>query len=166
MHDGMLVPGAERPTIRFERVLACSPDEVWQALTDREALRAWFPCDVVVGEWVVGAPIRFVFAEHGFETTGIVLEVDEPHRLRFTWGEETLTMALAPVPGGTRLVFDDELAGDIAARNAAGWEVCLDRLAGAPVDGPTWQARFEAYVADFEERLGPQQGPPPGAGAG
>jgi hypothetical protein len=69
-------------------------------------------------------------------------------------------MALAPVPGGTRLVFDDELTGDIAARNAAGWEVCLDRLAGTPVDEPPCQARSAASVADFEGRLGLRQGPP------
>jgi hypothetical protein len=32
--------------------------------------------------------------------------------------------------GGTRLVLIDELPPRIAARNAAGWEVGLERLAG------------------------------------
>jgi hypothetical protein len=41
---------------------------VWQALTEREQLRSWFPSDVV----------------------------DEPRLLAFTWGDETLRFELSP----------------------------------------------------------------------
>ena len=58
------------------------------------------------------------------------LAVDEPKTLAFTWGEEILRLELSPEDGGTRMVPIDELPADIAARNAAGWDVCLDRLAG------------------------------------
>jgi hypothetical protein len=64
--------------------------------------------------------------------------------------------------GGTRLVLIDELPAGGAARNAAGWDICLDRLAGLPPDASAWQPRFEAYVAVFAPIIGPQEGPPHG----
>jgi uncharacterized protein YndB with AHSA1/START domain len=30
------------------------PEKVWRAITERELLKQWFPCDVV-GNWSVGA---------------------------------------------------------------------------------------------------------------
>jgi hypothetical protein len=60
---------------------------------------------------------------------------------------------------GLHLAFP--LAGS-AARNAAGWEVCLDRLAGLEPGADAWPPRFEAYSAAFTPALGPQEGPPPG----
>jgi uncharacterized protein YndB with AHSA1/START domain len=138
---------------------------VWRALTDREQLRAWFPCDVIVegGRWEVGAAISFPFPPDVIEMTleGEVLEVDEPRSLAYTWGDETLRFELSPEADGTRLVLIDELAPGSAARNAAGWEVCLDRLEGTEPGDP-WGPRFEAYTLAFEPALGPQEGPPPG----
>jgi uncharacterized protein YndB with AHSA1/START domain len=115
------------------------------------------------GEWEVGANISFPFPPEVIDMTlsGEVLEVEEPKRLVFTWGEETLTFELSPEGGGTRLVLIDELPASAAARNAAGWDACLDRLAG--LDPPAaWQPRFEAYAAAFEPLIGPQDGPPSG----
>ena len=51
-------------------------------------------------------------------------------------------------------------AGWAAARNAAGWDDCLDRLAGLPVRPAAWRRRFAAYAAAFEPVIGPQEGPP------
>ncbi|TMC49980.1 MAG: hypothetical protein E6J14_07215 [Chloroflexi bacterium] len=45
--------------MRFTRRLPHSPDKVWRAVTEAEHLEAWFPHQIV-GEWVVGAPLRFV----------------------------------------------------------------------------------------------------------
>jgi uncharacterized protein YndB with AHSA1/START domain len=89
--------------------------------------------------------------------TGEVLEVDEPNVLAFTWGDDALRFELSPEDDGTHLVLIDELPPEAAARNAAGWERCLDRLAGVepPQDG--WQPRFEHYAAAFDSALGPQQ---------
>jgi uncharacterized protein YndB with AHSA1/START domain len=162
----LVTDDAKRPAVRLERHLADPPPVVWQALTDREQLRSWFPCDVVVsgGRWEPGAAIEFPFPPEVIDMTltGQVLEVDEPKRLAFTWGEETLRFELTPEDGGTRLVLIDELPAGAAARNAAGWEDCLDRLAGrTPAEG-AWQQRFQAYAAAFEPALGPQEGPPAG----
>jgi uncharacterized protein YndB with AHSA1/START domain len=153
-----------RPAVRFERQLAQPPEVVWRALTDPEELRSWFPSDIVTEEWKVGAALTFPFREHdapGF--TGTVLELDAPRLLVYTWGDDTLRFELTPnSSGGTILVLTDELAAGIAARNAAGWEVCLERLAGHAPGDNAWKPLFDHYVAAFEPALGPQQGPPPG----
>lgn len=166
MTNATLLTTGERPAVRLERLLPDPPSVVWQALTDRDQLRAWFPCDVVVegGHWEVGAAITFPFPPEVIEMTltGEVLAVDEPNALAFSWGEEILRFELAPEDGGTRLVLVDELPAGSAARNAAGWEVCLDRLAGLDPSPNAWRPRFEAYSAAFEPTLGPQEGPPAG----
>jgi uncharacterized protein YndB with AHSA1/START domain len=166
MSEATLVEEGGRPAVRLERRLPDPPATVWRAITDREELRSWSPCDVVVagGEWVVGASITFEFPRDVIDLTlaGEVLAVDVPHQLVYTWGEETLRFELSDDDDGTRLVLVDELAPGAAARNAAGWEDCLDRLAGVEPGPGAWKLRFDAYAATFEAALGPQLGPPAG----
>lgn len=164
--NATLVNDRPQPAVRLERDLPDPPEVVWGALTKREQLRAWFPCDVIVagGEWQVGAEISFPFPPEVIEMTlsGEVLAVDEPRELAFTWGEETLRFELNPRGGGTRLVLIDELPAGSAARNAAGWEDCLDKLAGLEPASDSWKRRFARHSAAFEPTLGPQEGPPEG----
>ena len=161
MTNATLLTDGARPAVRLERDLPDAPPVVWGALTDRTELQAWFPCDVIVagGTWQVGASITFRFGEHDMTLTGEVLEVDEPRVLAFTWGDDTLRFELLPRAGGTRLVLVDELPPGAAARNAAGWEVCLDRLAGLDTEA-SWQPRFDRYAAEFAPVIGEQEGPP------
>jgi uncharacterized protein YndB with AHSA1/START domain len=164
MNSATLVSEGDRPTVCLERQLPDPPAIVWQALTDREQLRAWFPCDVLVsgGHWEVGATLTFQFPPEvtDITLTGEVLAVDEPSYLAFTWGEEILRFELHAAGKGTRLVLFDELPAGIAARNAAGWEDCLDRLAGQQPAAGAWRVRFEGYARAFAPTLGPQEGPP------
>jgi uncharacterized protein YndB with AHSA1/START domain len=164
MSKATILADGVRPAVRLERYLPDPPATVWRAITDREQLRSWFPCDVLVGRWKVGAAITFVFPPEVIDLalTGEVLAVSEPSALAFSWGDEILRFELAEADGGTRLVLVDELPAGIAARNAAGWEVCLDRLAGLNPAAETWRPRFEAYAIAFEPALGPQEGPPAG----
>ncbi|MFC9438920.1 SRPBCC domain-containing protein [Nocardia sp. NPDC057030] len=162
MSQAELRTDGARPAVRLERRLADPPAVVWQAITEREQLRAWFPCDVEVagGVWEVGAAITFDFGTEmsGMTLTGEVFAVDEPKLLAFSWGEERLRFELAPHGSGTLLVLTDELPGEAAARNAAGWDVCLDRLAG--LEPGDWKSHFDTYAATFEPLIGPQAGPP------
>jgi uncharacterized protein YndB with AHSA1/START domain len=166
MTEGILVTDGTRPCVRLERRLVDPPSVVWQALTDREQLRSWFPCDVVVtgGRWEVGATITFTFPPEVIEMvlTGEVLLVDEPRVLAFSWGEEVLRFELSAEGDGTLLVLFDELESGAAARNAAGWDECLDRLEGRVPPEGGWRQGFDRYVKAFEPVLGPQQGPPDG----
>jgi uncharacterized protein YndB with AHSA1/START domain len=117
------------------------------------------------GSWVAGASITFPFPPEVIDLTltGTVLAVDEPRLLRYSWGpDEILRFELHPEGDGTRLVLVDEVQAGWAARNAAGWDDCLDRLTGQAADPQAWPRRFAAYAAAFEPVIGPQEGPPGG----
>lgn len=163
MNEATLLRAGERPVLRFERHLAKPVDVAWRAVTDPDEMRSWFPTRVVIEEWKVGASLTHVFEEHDIDPLpGTVLEWDPPRRVRFTWGTDTIGFELSPAPGGgTTFVLTEELGASIAARNAAGWEVCLDRLEHGAAAEP-WAPRFARYSAAFEPVLGPQEGPPAG----
>jgi uncharacterized protein YndB with AHSA1/START domain len=161
MQDATLATGSGRPVIRLERRLSRSPSEVWRALTEREELNAWFPCDVLTETWKVGASLRFVFrGGEWHDLEGTVLECDEPRTLSFTWGDETLRFELTADDGGTQMVFTNELDAPSAARNSAGWIICLEHLEGRATEEDLWKDLFDRHVAAFVPALGPQEGPP------
>ncbi len=167
MTEPVLKTEGDRPSIRLERRLTDPPAVVWRALTEPEKLDTWFPCQILVdgGTWRVGAVLSFPFPPEVIEMTltGEVLELDAPRLLVYTWGPETLRFELLDDDGGTRLLLTDVLDPASAARNAAGWEDCLDLLAGTVPDEPAWQARFERYATRFEPIIGAQAGPPEGS---
>jgi uncharacterized protein YndB with AHSA1/START domain len=159
-----------RPTVRFERRLAHPVDAVWRAVTEPTELAHWFPARVSV-EHRVGGPIAFVF-EHGEAppSEGEVLEFEPPHRFAFTWGGSVLRFVLEPDAGGCRLTFTHALTErESAARDAAGWHVCLDRmeerLAGASPAAPDGDATEEwrAHYEEYQRRGVPAGAPVPGA---
>jgi uncharacterized protein YndB with AHSA1/START domain len=165
MTDATLDTSGRKPAVRLERYLPDPPPVVWQAITDRAQLKEWFPCDVIVdgGRWEVGASITFPFPSEVIEMTltGTVLAVEEPALLSYTWGaDEVLQFELHPEGDGTRLVLTDQLQASWAARNAAGWDECLDRLAGLAVQPDGWRHRFDGYRAAFEPAIGAHEGPP------
>lgn len=170
--DATLTKDGESYTLTLERRLTHPPQKVWRVLTERELLPRWFPCDVE-GGWAVGAQLRFTFL-HGEgeglpeeDLKGEVLAVDEPRLLEFRWGAHRMKYELAPDGDGCRFrlseSFEDPSWG---ARNAAGWEMCLDNLALA-VEGAgavefaadVWQTKFRRYLEMFEPAFGPQQDP-------
>jgi uncharacterized protein YndB with AHSA1/START domain len=119
MNDGTLITGAARPAVRLERHPPDAPCVVWRALTNRDEPRQWFPCDVEVGgdRWDVGAQITFDFPPDVIDMTlvGVVLAVDEPHALAFSWGDDILRFELYPEGDGSPLVLIDELSPRTAA---------------------------------------------------
>jgi uncharacterized protein YndB with AHSA1/START domain len=162
MTDAILQRTGERPVLRFERHLARPVEDVWHAVTDPEAMRSWFPTRIIIDEWRVGAPLSHVFEDNDIAPLpGAVLEWEPQHRVAFTWGTDTITFELRADGDGTNFVLTEELGANIAARNAAGWEICLQRLEfGTSSDA--WKSRFDHYVSVFQPVLGPQAGPPDG----
>jgi uncharacterized protein YndB with AHSA1/START domain len=153
--------------VSLERHLETTSAELWSDLTDRDRLRSWFPCDVIVegGAWRVEATISFPFPSDVIDMTlrGEVLQCEDEKRLSYTWGEDVLTFELHHHDAtSTTLVLRNELDAPSAARNAAGWDDCLDRLAGLPATPGAWTTHFDEYRQRFEGILGPQEGPPPG----
>ncbi|MEU8590112.1 SRPBCC family protein [Streptomyces sp. NPDC048664] len=147
-----------RPAVRFDRVYDQPLGRVWRLVTDPDALARWFPSRAEF-ELRPGGAARFSGDPHMPESTGTVLAVDEPRHLSFAWGGDELRFDLEePGRARTRLTLTDVLAqGNAAARNAAGWEVCLAALdavvrgedSPGPHDGPgtTWKEFYAAYVA-------------------
>ena len=171
--DASFTKTGKRYTLMFERNLAHSPEKVWRVLTERELLKQWFPCDVE-GEWKVGAELRFTFL-HGEgdglsddELRGEVFAVDPPSHLEFRWGDHFYLCNLTVKGDGCRFVFSDSFEdASQGARNAVGWEMCLDNLdlllegaALAKFALDVWKEKFERYANKFESKAGPQQGLP------
>jgi len=128
------------------------------AATGSIEMRSWFPTRIEIDEWKVGASLVHHFDDDDIgPLPGTVLEWDPPRRVSFTWSVDTISFELSPAPdGGTTFVLTEELSPNHAARNAAGWESCLDRL--QRVDGESWKVRFDPCVGSFEPVLGHQDG--------
>jgi uncharacterized protein YndB with AHSA1/START domain len=153
--------------LRFTRRLPRPPEKVWRALTQPDHLRAWFPT-TIEGERAAGAPLRFSFPSGQAEPfAGEMLVYDPPSVLEFRWGPDTLRFELRPDGGGSTLTLLDTLEErGKAARDGAGWHVCLDALdehladeERVPDTGGRWQPLHEAYI----EQFGPEAatiGPP------
>ncbi|SFY48514.1 SRPBCC family protein [Streptomyces sp. F-1] len=145
-----------RPAVRFSRAYDHPAERVWHFVTDPGELARWFPCRAEP-ELRPGGTVRF--GDDPGLPPGRVLAVDPPRRLSFSWGGDELRFALDPAgTDRTRLTFTDVLdTPEAAARNGAGWEVCLaalDALArgehpAGPPAGPTplWRAYYEGYLA-------------------
>jgi uncharacterized protein YndB with AHSA1/START domain len=161
--EATLFKSGSRPVLRFERHLPKPVETVWRAVTDPTEMRTWFPTRIEIDEWRVGASLTHYFDEHDIEPLpGTVLGWDPPRRVSFTWANDTISFELTPAPdGGTTFVLTEELSASHAARNAAGWEGCLDRLQHG-VENGSWEPRFQRYMAAFEPILGHQDGPPDG----
>lgn len=163
MSEATLLKVGARPVLRFERHLPRPVPDVWKAVTDPTEMRSWFPTRIEMGEWRVGAELTHHFDGHDIAPLGgRVLEWDPPRRVSFTWGEDTISFELSEAPGGgTVFVLTEELSARGAARNAAGWDSCLDRLELGAEKEP-WEPRFQRYAAAFVPLLGEQDGPPDG----
>ena len=152
-----------RPALQFERRLSHPVEVVWRAITESDELEHWFPSKVKVDDLRDGAEMMFTFEEMPLEgvpttLTGRVTEFDPPRRFAFFWGEDHLRFELEPVPGSEdacvlrlTVLLDSH---EKAARDGAGWHVCLDRLErllagddGAAATGASedWRTLYDEY---------------------
>ena len=160
-----------RPAVRFERRYPHPVDRVWRAVTEPAQLAHWFPTTVEV-DLREGGAMAFTFPDGEMEPMeGSVTALDPPRRFAFLWGEEELRLELEPDGGGCRLRFTHLLSSrDTAARNAAGWHVCLDRLvallSGAAGEAPGSEATGEwtALYEEYQRRGVPAGAPVPSEG--
>jgi uncharacterized protein YndB with AHSA1/START domain len=167
---GDLVRDGDQWTVTFTRRLAHSIDKVWRAVTEPEHLAAWFP-DTVEGTMTPGGKLRFAIEGHGEADgsfDGEVLAVEAPTLLALRWGTDELRIELTPDGDGTILTFSDTFdeVGK-AARDAAGWHECLDRLVahleGVPAVDP--QAAYAGIHRRYTDTYPPEAttvGPPEG----
>jgi uncharacterized protein YndB with AHSA1/START domain len=164
----------DQPTLNFERRLSHPVDRVWRAITEPDELAQWFPTQVEA-DLELGGRMTFTFEDYtlpdGSKTMpGEITELDPPRVLAFQWGEDHLRFELEPVDGDRACVLRFTVVLgmlDKAARDGAGWHVCLDRLERfvSGEDGPAvtgvngdWRALYEEY----QRRGAPAGAPIPG----
>jgi uncharacterized protein YndB with AHSA1/START domain len=158
MELGTFVSFEGRPAVRFVRIYSQARDRVWAALTEPDQLAHWFPSHVEI-DLRPGGVVRFSGDPHTEDLEGVVLVCEPPRALAFTWGPSELHFELADLgDAGCRFSLIDVLgSADEAARNGAGWAVCLHELerslSGTPGDGPhssgalDWRPLYDAHRA-------------------
>ena len=140
--DETLARSDDVSILRFRRRLTHPPSTVWTALTEDRHLAGWFPT-TVEGERVAGAPLHFSFREsEGAPFDGEMTCYDPPAVLELRWGDDLLRFELEPERDGEGCVLTLTVTfaeHGKAARDAAGWHVCLERLAhGCDGTEPPW----------------------------
>ena len=136
------VTRGDAPWVRLERLVPAPPADVYAAWTDPTLLGQWMSpfghAEVALDLRVGGAlHVVMVDAEARIEHSGEFLELDPPHRLRFTWVSpytgsvpSIVTVVLEQDGDQTRLVLvHEQLPADVVASHERGWGVMVDRLA-------------------------------------
>lgn len=162
----LLELGNGRAVVRYRRRLLHPRDAVWRALTEEEHLATWFPT-TADGERAEGAALTFRFVGVDIPPmTGTIRVFEPPAALELSWGDDVLRFELEPAGGAETvltLVVTMAEPGK-AARDGAGWHVCLDDLeadlAGRDAEpADRWREVNSVYIA----RFGPEAstvGPP------
>ncbi len=155
---GTFVDYDGRPAVRFQRSYPYSQQRLWRAITDPDELRHWFPSRVELEPRADGR-VAFSGDPNLPPTSGSVLVYEPPRQLAYTWGNDELHFELEPETGeACRLTLINVLEErQAAARNAAGWELCLAELStylsGGDGAGPhatdpaRWWRMYDAHVA-------------------
>jgi len=127
-----------------ETEISASPQQVWDAMTDPEAISRFMFGSKVETDWEEGSPITWSGEYDGrpFQDKGEILEVVENQRLRMTHfsplsGEDdvpenhhTLDYRLEDRGGSTRLTLDQDGndSAEQAEQFAGNWQMMLDQL--------------------------------------
>jgi uncharacterized protein YndB with AHSA1/START domain len=136
----------QQQELRLTRRYPASPEKVWRAWTEPQALSRWFgpgePGSVTLAELDLreGGRYRIRFGTpdgEQHEVSGVYQAVEPLRRLVFTWAWQStpervsqVTIALRPVEGGTELDFRHARFFDQAARDnhLRGWTATFDKL--------------------------------------
>jgi len=136
----------EKPSLTIVRSLKTTPQKVWRALTQPEALKQWmapsddFRIPLAEADLRVGGRYHIVMKspdgeEH--DVSGTYREVVPNRKLVYTWAwkstperESLVTFELRAAGGGTELTLRHEQFADEEARDKHhhGWTGCLARL--------------------------------------
>lgn len=157
---GTLERDGELCVLRYRRRLRQPPAKVWRALTEDEHLAGWFPT-TIEGDRVPGATLRFSFRENEAPPfDGEMLVVEPMAVLELRWGDDLLRFDLVPDGSGCVLTLTVTFSEyGKAARDAAGWHVCLEQLACVAGDEAvpvTSSDRWRVVHRDYVARLGPE----------
>lgn len=138
----------EPAQVSINRLYRATPDKVWRAWTEPQALSRWFgpgPTPSVTAAEIdlrVGGRYRIAFGTpdgDAHEVSGVYQEVVPHRRLVFSWAWKStpervsrVSIELKPVADGTELSFVHDRFFDDAARinHERGWQTFFDSLGG------------------------------------
>ncbi|HZA10658.1 SRPBCC family protein [Mycobacterium sp.] len=137
----------DAPVARVRRIMPAPPDVVFDQWLDPESLTEWMcprpvRCVAVTLDARVGGELRFDIDDSGtpVQMTGRFLEIERPHRLRFTWRLSTwpdptvdsvVAVAFEPVDSDKTLMAIEHslLPRDEVDEHQTGWAQTCDQLA-------------------------------------
>ncbi len=147
MSQAMPKSEEQTQTLRLERHFAATPEAVFRAWTEPEALAVWFgpggvTCRNIQVDLRAGGRYSLEMYENNgnvYPLSGVYQEVTPPERLVLTWvwghgeldGMEMLvTIELRTAAGGTDLtLIHEKLPSDTAReKHEFGWTGCFDSL--------------------------------------
>jgi uncharacterized protein YndB with AHSA1/START domain len=150
--SGTVRRDGEFGAVRFERLYAAAPAELWEAWTSPARIRRWLGA-TLDGDLTVGGTARLIWGDDPDAQVELVVRaMTPPQRLEWQWtinGEPPtlLRVELTPAPGGTLLVLDHSRlpAGQFPGLSA-GWHDFLDVLgSGLPSGEDRWRELLPAY---------------------
>lgn len=149
--DGTYEVIDDRPAIVFEREYLVAPSQLWTTVATAPAMSRWFPSRVQLNAHQ-GGGIVFTGDPHMESSTGTVTNWEPERHWSFTWGDSEIDISVEPSGEGSKLTFIEFLeAENTAARNAAGWHVCLHAmqsvLTGDTMTTPLdWEPVYRGYA--------------------
>jgi len=163
----VLIERDGRSVLRFRRLLAQTPAAAWEALTRTEALRSWHPTPFRLEPRTGGAVEFLPGTEGGQMPPGRVLAYEPERLLAYTWGEDELRFTIEPRREGCLLTLEHAFADRLkAARDGAGWHLCLRALEaalqGRPVPGVEPGGRLPGGWPELNEEYQRRFGISPG----
>lgn len=75
----------QRPAHVYEVYIRTTPERLWEAIVSPEVTRRYFYGGRYESTWVTGAPYRTVLEDGSTPFQGVLLEVDPPRRLVYTF---------------------------------------------------------------------------------
>ena len=164
---GELQRSGDNWQLRFTRPLNHPAERVWQAVVDPAERKAWFP-DTATGDFeTLGAKLKFEHEGGAFEPFfGEVLAVDPPRLVEFSWGTDLIRIEIEPAGSGctfTLLDTIDEVGK--AARDSAGWHMCVAALENLLDGREAAPADWRVLMKEYQDKFGPEAstiGPLPG----
>ena len=154
--DGTYLELDGRPAVRFERIYDHPVARVWAAVTDPDEMRHWFPSPEVEHDARTDGSITVSGDPYSpAPKTSRILVWEPPHRFAFEWEDDELHLTLSEHARGCRLELVNILSTPGAgARNAAGWEMCLDlldRVVAGSGHGSASDAGMEEFLPVLEK---------------
>jgi len=137
----------DAPVVRVRHIMPAPPEVVFDQWVDPESLMEWMcprpvRCVAIDIDARVGGRLHFDLDDSGTPTTmtGRFLEIDRPHRLRFTWSISTwrdptvasiVAVDFEPVGDDRTLMVIEHslLPPDVVDEHQTGWARTFDQLA-------------------------------------